>query len=131
MAGAGTLANKEVAYDHEIHKEPNAPSSLAHDPVSLRSSSYWEAMTTLDITFLGMALAAREARDGVEVPGGTYSGSRSSSEPMTRRANGAIDFNRPCAYTRSYFGAIIDSTCKESLLVIEGENKTRKTTQNK
>ena len=50
-----------------------------------------------DATILGEDLAARAARDGVEVPGGTYSGSCSSSEPMTRRADGATDFDRPRA----------------------------------
>ena len=53
--------------------------------VSVRSSSDWEEVTTPDATFLGVALGARAALDGVEVPGGTYSGSRSSSEPMTRQ----------------------------------------------
>ncbi len=46
-----------------------------------------------DATILGEDLAARAARDGVEVPGGTYSGSCSSSEPMTRRADGATSSN--------------------------------------
>ena len=47
-----------------------------------------------DATFLGVALRARVAREGVEVPGGTYSGSRSSSEPMIMRADGATEFDR-------------------------------------
>ena len=64
-------------------------------PVSVCSSSDWEAMTTPDATFLGVALAARAAREGVEVPRGTYSGSHSSSEPMTMRADGATNFDRP------------------------------------
>ena len=50
-------------------------------------------MTTLDATFLDVALAARASRDGVEVLAGTYSGSRSSSEPMTRREDGATNFD--------------------------------------
>ena len=62
--------------------------------VSVRSSSDWEAVTTMDSAFLGVALVAREAREGVEVPRGTYSGSGSSSEPMTMRADGATDFDR-------------------------------------
>ena len=65
--------------------------------VSVRSSSNLEAVITPDATFLGVALAASAARGGVEVPGGTYSGSRSSSEQMTRWADGAIDFDRPRA----------------------------------
>ena len=49
----------------------------------------------LDATFLGVAFAARAALDGVEVPGGMYSGLRSSSEPMIRRADATTDFDRP------------------------------------
>ena len=66
-------------------------------PVSVRSSSDWEVVTTQDTTFLGIALVARATRDGVAVPGGTYSRSRSSSEPITRRADAATDFDRPRA----------------------------------
>ena len=39
-------------------------------PISVRSSSNWEAVTTPHTTFWGVALAARAAREGVEVPGG-------------------------------------------------------------
>ena len=49
---------------------------------------------TPDATFLGMALGVRASREGVEVPRGTYSGSRSSSEPMTMYEDGAIDFDQ-------------------------------------
>ena len=98
VAGVGTSADLEASSDHETPKEPDAPSSLEGDPegvlISVRSSSDWEAVTTPDTTFLGVALAAHAARDGVERPGGTYSGSHSSSEPMTRRADGAKDFDR-------------------------------------
>ena len=66
-------------------------------PVSVHSSSYWEAVTTPDATVMGVALGARAAREGAEVPGGTYSGSRSSLEPMIKRADGATDFDRPRA----------------------------------
>ena len=101
VAGAGTSADPEASPDHETPKEPDAPSSLVADPegvpLSVRYSSEWEAVTTPDATFLGVALVAREAREGVEVPGGTYSGSHSSSEPMTMRADGATDFDRPRA----------------------------------
>ena len=83
----------------------------------MHSSSDWEAVTALEATFLGEPLVARAAHDGVAVPGGMYSGSHSSSEPMTRRAYGATDFDHPRAYTRSCFGAIRDITCKESKLV--------------
>ena len=51
-------------------------------------------MTTLDATFLGIALVALAARDGVAVLGGTYSGSCSSSEPITSQEDGATDFER-------------------------------------
>ena len=101
VAGAGTSADPEASSYHETPKDPDAPSSLVADPegvpVSVRSSSDWEAVTTADATFFGMALAAHAAQDGVEVHGGTYSGSRSSSEQMTRWADGAIDFDRPRA----------------------------------
>ena len=96
VAGAGTSAEPEASFDQETPKEPDAPSSLVADsegvPVSVRSSSDWEEVTMPNATFLGVALDACAAREGVEVPGGTYSGSRSSSEPMTRRADGATNF---------------------------------------
>ena len=101
VAGAGTSADPEASSDHETPKEPDAPSSFVADlegvPVSVRSSSYLEAVTTPDTTFLGVALGARAALEGVEIPGGTYLGSRSSSEPMTMRADGATDFDHPRA----------------------------------
>ena len=101
MAGVGTLAEAEASLDHDTPKELGAPSSFGADlegvPVSVRSSLDWEAVTTPDATFLGVALGARAAWEGVEVPGGTYSGSRSSSEPMIMRADGATDFDRPRA----------------------------------
>ena len=50
--GAGTSAEPEASFDHETPKETYAPSSLvAHPegvPVSVRSSSDWEAVTTSD-----------------------------------------------------------------------------------
>ena len=92
VAGAGTSAEPEASSDHDIPKDPVAPSSFVADPegvpVNVRSSSDWEAVTTPDATFLGVALGACAAREGVEVPGGTYSGSRSSSDPMIVRADG-------------------------------------------
>ena len=101
VAGAGISAESEASSDQDTPKEPDAPSSFVADPegvpASMRSSSDWEAVTTPNATFLGVALGAHAAREGVEVPGGTYSGSRSSSEPMTMRANGATDFDRPRA----------------------------------
>ena len=66
-------------------------------PVSVRSSSDWEAVTTPDATVLGVALGALAAREGEEVPGGTYLGSRSSSELMIKRADGATNFDHPRA----------------------------------
>ena len=62
----------------------------------MRSYSDWEEVTAPDATFLGVALAPRAARDGVAVPRGTYSESRSSSQPITRREDGATDFDRMC-----------------------------------
>ena len=97
MAGAGTSAEPEASSDHDTPKEPDTPSTFVADPeglpVSVYSSSNWEAVTTPDATFLGVALGARAAREGVEAPGGTYSGSRSSSEPMIKRADGATNFD--------------------------------------
>ena len=54
VAGAGTSAEPEASSDHDTPKEPDAPSSLVADPegvlVSVRSSSDWEAVTTMDAT---------------------------------------------------------------------------------
>ena len=101
VAGAGTSAEPEASSDNDTPNDQDAPSSFVADPegvpVCVRSSSDWEVVTTPDATFLGVALGARAARAGVEVPGGTYSVSRSSSEPMTMRADGATDFDRPRA----------------------------------
>ena len=101
VAGETTTADPEASFVHETPKEPAALSSLVADPeglpISVRSSSDWEAVTMPDASFLGVALAARATRDVLEVPGGTYSGSGSSSEPITRRADGATDFDRPRA----------------------------------
>ena len=93
VAGAGTSAEPEASSNHDTPKEPSAPSSFVADPegvpVSVRFSSDWEAVNTPDATFLGVDLGERVAREGDEVPEGTYSGSRSSLEPMTMRADGA------------------------------------------
>ena len=101
VAGAGTSADPEAFSDHETPKEPDTLSSLVADPegvpVSVRSSSDWEVVTTSDTAFLGVALVAREAREGMEVPWGSYSGSCSSLEPMTRSLDGAKDFYCPRA----------------------------------
>ena len=73
VVGAGTSTELKASSDHENPKEPDAASSFVGDPegvpVSVRSSSDWEAFTTPDATFLGVALGARAAREGVEVPG--------------------------------------------------------------
>ena len=73
VVGAGTLADLEASSDHETPKEPDAPSPLVANPegvpVSVHSSLDWGAVTTSDATFLGVALAARATRDGVDVPG--------------------------------------------------------------
>ena len=72
MAGAGTSVEPVASSDHDTPKELDAPSSFVANlegvPVSVRSSSDLEAMTTLDATFLGVALGASAARAGVEVP---------------------------------------------------------------
>ena len=98
VVGAGTSAEPEASSDQDTPKEPHAPSSFVADPegvpVSVRSSSDWEAVTTPDATILGVALGACAAREGAEVPGGTYSGSRSSSEPNVKREDGATDLDR-------------------------------------
>ena len=101
MAGAGTSADQEASSDHDTSKELDAPSSFVADPegvpVSVRSSSDWEAVTTPDATILGVALGARAAREGAEVPGGTYSESHSSSEQMIKCADGEPYLDRPRA----------------------------------
>ena len=75
MAGGRTLADPEASSNHETPKKPDAPSSCLADlegvPVSVRSSSDKEAVTTLNTTFLGIALVARATHDCVALPGGT------------------------------------------------------------
>ena len=60
VAGAGTSADPEASSDQDAPKEPDAPSSFVADPegvpVSVRSSSDWEAVTMPDATILGVAL---------------------------------------------------------------------------
>ena len=73
VAGVGTSEEPEASSDHDTPKDPDAPSSFVADPegvpVSVRSSSDSDAVTTPDATFLGVALGARETREGVELPG--------------------------------------------------------------
>ena len=101
LAGAGTSEEPEASSDHDTPNEQDASSSFVADLegvlVSVHSSSDWEAVTTPDATVLGVALGARAAREGAEVPGGTYSGSLSLSDPMIKRADGATDLDRPRA----------------------------------
>ena len=101
VVGARTSADPEASFNHETPKEPDAPYLWVSDPkgvsVSVSSSSDSEAMTMPDDTFFGMALGACATQDGVKVPEGKYSESRSSSKPMTRRADGETDFDRPLA----------------------------------
>ena len=82
VAGARTSSEPEASSYLDIPKEPDAPSSFVADPeivpVSVCSSYDWEAVTTPNATVLGVALGARVAREWAEVPGGMYSGSRSS-----------------------------------------------------
>ena len=72
VAGAGTSVERVASSDHDTPKEPDAPSSFVADlegvPVSVRPSLDLEAVTTPDATFLGVALGARAARAGAEVP---------------------------------------------------------------
>ena len=78
VAGEGTSTKPEASSDQDTPKESDAPSSFVADPegvpVSVRSSSDWEAVTTPDATVLGVALGARAARKGVEVPGAHIQG---------------------------------------------------------
>ena len=101
VASARTSEDHEASSNNETSKEPNASSSLVDDPkgvsVSVRSTLDWEAVTTPDATFLGVALVARATRVGVAVPRGTYSGSCSSLEPINTRADGVIDIEFPHA----------------------------------
>ena len=57
MAGAGTSEEPEVSLDHDTPKEPDTPSSFVADPegvpVSVRSSSDWEAVTNARRHLLG------------------------------------------------------------------------------
>ena len=53
-------------------------------------------------TLLGVALVARVARARVAVLGGTYSKSFSSSQHITSRPDGEIEFERPRAYTQCF-----------------------------
>ena len=94
----GLLVDPEESSDHKNPKGRDTPSSCVADlesvPVSVRSTSDREAVTMPDANFSGVALVARAACDGVEVLGGTYSGSCSSSEPITSQEDGATDFER-------------------------------------
>ena len=67
VAGTGTSSEPKASLDHDTLKEPDAPSSFVADPkgvpVSVRSSSDWEAVTTPDATFLGVALGACATRN--------------------------------------------------------------------
>ena len=60
VACAGTSKESEASSDQDTPNEPDAPSSFVAYPevilVSVRSSSDWEAVTTPDSTFLGVAL---------------------------------------------------------------------------
>ena len=73
VAGAETSMDPEASSDHETPKELDAPSSCVADlegvPVSMRFSSDWEAVTTSNANFLGVALIARATCAGVVVPG--------------------------------------------------------------
>ena len=56
VACAGTSAEPEASSDHDTPKEPDAPSSFVANPegvpVSVCSSSDWEAVTMPDATVL-------------------------------------------------------------------------------
>ena len=93
MVGAGTSAEPEASSDHDTPKEPDAPSSFVADPegvpVSVRSSSDWEAVTTPDATFFGVALGARAAREGWKCLGAHIQGPahHQSDDQACRRGN--------------------------------------------
>ena len=57
VAGAGTLAEPEASSDQDTPKEPDTASSFVADlegvPVSVRSSSDWEAVTNARRHLLG------------------------------------------------------------------------------
>ena len=101
VAGAGTSTDPEASSEHGTPQEPDAPSSSVDDiegvPANVRSLSDWEAITTPDATFLGVAPVERATHYGLAVPGGTYSWSCSSSESITSPVDGAIDFVCPRA----------------------------------
>ena len=98
----GTSAEPEASSDHDTPKEPDARSLFMADPegvpVSVRSSSDWVAVTTPDATVFGVALGDVQHGTVRKWLGGTYSGSCSSSDPMIKRADGATDLDRLCAY---------------------------------
>ena len=114
VAGVEAFSDPETSCEPDTSSEPEASSEYVVEPegvpVSMRSSSDWEVVPTPGATFVGVALVVRAARAGVIVSGGTYSGSRSLSEPMTSQADGATDFERSHAYTRSSFCAKSVST---------------------
>ena len=55
LGGARISTELEASSDHDTPKEPDTPSSFVADPggvpVSVHSSSDWEAVTTPDATF--------------------------------------------------------------------------------
>ena len=70
---------QESQSNQESHKKSNDNQKCNTNasegvPVSVRSSSDLEEVTTPDATFVGVALVAREARERVEVPGGRVLG---------------------------------------------------------
>ena len=115
LAGAsGTVAPSElevkvvVSFDSvewvdsasQAFSEPNTPSepeAYQEDvPVSVHSSSYRTAMTTLEATYLCMPRVILAARVGVWVLGGMHSESGSSSnEVSTIQRDGDTDMDCP------------------------------------
>ena len=79
--------------------EQHAPKEPEEDPYGMSASvcysSNWEAVNTRETTFLGGAPVALEAGVGVWVPGGTYSGSYSSSDVAIIRLYGATELDLP------------------------------------
>lgn len=80
----------------EASSEPDDPSEPAADrdgvPVSVPFSSYLEAMTTSNTTFVGVPRVILAAHVDVWVTGGTYFGSSSLSKPIISRCEGVPDF---------------------------------------
>lgn len=83
----------ETTSELDFFLEPEADLDVV--PVSVRSSSKWEAVCKVDVTFLGVPRVCLTTDVGVGVPRGMYLGSLSSSSyPMSQRG-GATNLDLP------------------------------------